>query len=68
MQLKAAIETLEMDISAIQGSLPSLKIGQDLSKNANNEKNISVKLRLPHEALELSRQPLELESSEQTQT
>ena len=45
MQLKAAIETLEMDISAIQGSLPGLKIGQDLSNNANNEKNISVKLR-----------------------
>ena len=67
MQLKAAIETLEMDISAIQGSLPGLKIGQDLSNNANNEKKISVKLRLPHEVLELSRQPPESESSEQTQ-
>ena len=56
-----------MDISAIQGSLLSLKIGQDLSNNANNEKKISVKLRLPHEVLELSRQPPESESSEQTQ-
>jgi len=45
LQLKADIEALEMDVSALQGCLPGLKIGQDLSNNANNEKNISVKLR-----------------------
>ena len=44
VQLKAAIEALEMDVSAIQGGLPGLKLGQDMSNNAS-EGNISVKLR-----------------------